>query len=151
MCVDALRPSEYLSVMLGHFLSFNSIKQRIKYLVQGHNTLHPLILLFIIYSNLANVSPCKKFDSYVKYENIQHICRMYILRLNNLGKTDPSEIERIYNISKTADSVLLSLFTRTNGKCDNSHTPYLTSPSTGLSRILLSVRTQYSRIAFHTC
>ena len=40
---------------------------------------------------------------------------------------------------KTADSVLLSLFMRTNRKCNNSH-----APSTGLSGILLSARTQYS-------
>ena len=36
-------------------------------------------------------------------------------------------------------SVLLSLFMRTNGKCNNSHTP-----STGLSGTLPSVRTQFS-------
>ena len=39
---------------------------------------------------------------------------------------------------KTADSVLLSLFMRTNREGNNSH-----APSTGLSGILLSVRTQY--------
>ena len=33
------------------------------------------------------------------------------------GEMDPSEIERTYKIRKTADSVLLSLFMRTNGKC----------------------------------
>ena len=44
--------------------------------------------------------------------------------------------EPIY--TKTADSVLLSLFMRTNGKCNNYH-----APSTGLSGILLSVRTYY--------
>ena len=37
------------------------------------------------------------------------------------GKTDPSEIET--TISETADSVLLSLFMRINGKCNNSHAP----------------------------
>ena len=36
---------------------------------------------------------------------------------------------------KTADSVLLSLFIETNGKCNNSH-----APSTGLSGIPLSVQ-----------
>ena len=41
---------------------------------------------------------------------------------------------------KTADSVLLSLFMRTNGKCNNSHAPY-----GWLRCTLLSVRTQYSR------
>ena len=41
---------------------------------------------------------------------------------------------------KIADLVLLSLFMRTNGKCNNSH-----APSTDFSGILLSVRTQYSR------
>ena len=40
---------------------------------------------------------------------------------------------------KTADSVLLSLFIKINGKCNNSH-----APSTGLSGIPLSVQTQYS-------
>ena len=40
---------------------------------------------------------------------------------------------------KTADSALLSLFMRTNGKCNTSHTP-----STGLSSTLLSARTKYS-------
>ena len=40
---------------------------------------------------------------------------------------------------KTANSVLLSLFIRTNGKCNKSH-----APSTRLGGILLSVRTQYS-------
>ena len=39
---------------------------------------------------------------------------------------DPSEIERTYN---TADSVLLSLFMRTNGKCNI----YSNASSTGLS------------------
>ena len=48
---------------------------------------------------------------------------------NSLEKTDPSEIERTYNISKQQ-----SLFMRTNGKCNNSH-----APSTGLSDILLSI------------
>ena len=33
------------------------------------------------------------------------------------------EIERTYTI-KRADSVLLSLFMRTNGKCNNSHDPW---------------------------
>ena len=40
---------------------------------------------------------------------------------------------------KTAESVWLNLFKRTNGKINNSH-----APSTGLSRILLSIRIQYS-------
>ena len=43
--------------------------------------------------------------------------------LNNLENT-PSESEKTYNkYKKTADSVLLSLFMRTNGKCNNSHAP----------------------------
>ena len=41
----------------------------------------------------------------------------------------------------TIDSILLSLFMRTNGKCNNSYAPH----STGLSGILFSVRTQYSQ------
>ena len=56
------------------------------------------------------------------------------------GKTEPSKIEKTYTIKKTADSVLLSLFMRPNGKCNNSH-----APSISLSGILLSVRTQYSQ------
>ena len=38
------------------------------------------------------------------------------------GKTDPSEIESL-QYKKTADSVLLSLFMRTNGKCNIFHAP----------------------------
>ena len=34
-----------------------------------------------------------------------------------------SEIERTYSIRKTANSVILSLSMRTNGKCNNSHSP----------------------------
>ena len=41
---------------------------------------------------------------------------------NSLEKTDPSEIENL-QYKKTADSVILSLFVRTNGKCNNSHAP----------------------------
>ena len=41
---------------------------------------------------------------------------------NNLEKTDPSEIENL-QYKKTADSVVLRLFMRTNGKCNNSHAP----------------------------
>ena len=37
-----------------------------------------------------------------------------------IWKTDPSEIENL-QYKKTADSVILSLFVRTNGKCNNSH------------------------------
>ena len=51
-------------------------------------------------------------------------------------KTGPSEIENPQN-KKTADSVLLSLFMRTNGKCNNFH-----APRTGPSGILLSIRAQ---------
>ena len=40
---------------------------------------------------------------------------------------------------KTADSVWLGLFMRTNGKCNNSQ-----APSTNLGSILLFIRTQYS-------
>ena len=34
---------------------------------------------------------------------------------------DPLEIEGSYNIRKTAGSVLLDLFMRTNEKCNNSY------------------------------
>ena len=38
-----------------------------------------------------------------------------------IWKTDSSEIERTYKLRKKADSVLLSLFIRTNGKHNNSY------------------------------
>ena len=38
------------------------------------------------------------------------------------GKTDHSEIERTYNIRKHRLG-FIGLFMRTNGKCNNSHTP----------------------------
>ena len=53
-------------------------------------------------------------------------------------KTDPSEIERTYNIRKKQIR-FSSLFMRYNGKCNHSH-----APSTGLSSILLFIRIQYS-------
>ena len=43
--------------------------------------------------------------------------------ITNLEKSDPSEIERTYNVSKQQTLFLLSLFMRTNGKCNNSHAP----------------------------
>ena len=36
---------------------------------------------------------------------------------------DLSEIERTYNIRKQQPLVLLNLFMRTNGMCNNSHDP----------------------------
>ena len=49
---------------------------------------------------------------------------------NNLEK-HPSEIEGNYNIKRTADSVLLSLFMRNNQKCNNFHAPdcFLSEPN----------------------
>ena len=49
-------------------------------------------------------------------------------------------VEGIYNIRKQQTRFILGLFVRTNGKCSNSH-----APSTGLSGIPLSIKTQYSR------
>ena len=46
---------------------------------------------------------------------------------------DLTEIARTYNIKKTTDSALLSLFMRTNGKYSSSF-----APSSGLRGILLS-------------
>ena len=40
-----------------------------------------------------------------------------------IWKTDPSETENLL-YKKTADSVLLSLLMRTNGKCNISHAPW---------------------------
>ena len=67
-----------------------------------------------------------------------HAAQRKLLRpLNNLENGSFSNRENL-QYKKTADSALLSLFMRTNGKCNNSH-----APSTGLSGILPSVRTQY--------
>ena len=52
------------------------------------------------------------------------------------GKRILQKYREKLHYKKTADSVLLSLFMRTNGKCNNSHAP--------LSGILPSVRAQYS-------
>ena len=67
------------------------------------------------------------------------ICHVLIIQ-NNLGKTDPSEIERTYNIWKQQ--------TRFYWVCSwelMESATILTPPSNGLSGILLSERIHYSR------
>ena len=62
-----------------------------------------------------------------------HVAQRQLLRpLNNLENRSFRDRENLQYYKKTADSVLLSLFMRTTGKCNNSY-----APSTGLSRILL--------------
>ena len=60
------------------------------------------------------------------------------LSLNILENRSFRNTENL-QFKKTEDSVLLNLFMRTNGKCNNFN-----ASSTYLSRILLSIRTQYS-------
>ena len=64
---------------------------------------------------------------------------IYIFAIQIIWKNGSFRNRENLQYKKTADSVLLSLFLRTNGKCTNSH-----ASSTGLSGILLSVRIQYS-------
>ena len=80
----------------------------------------------------------KKYQHYIDargevlptpHRNNDSCCNLLII-----WKTDPSEIEITYNYirKQCSDSVLLSLFMRTNGKCNNSH-----PLDTGLSGIML--------------
>ena len=68
---------------------------------------------------------------------ISCMCTNKIICINGSLRNIESPVSLQYK--KTTDSVLLSLFMRTNGKCNNTH-----APSTGLSGILFSVRNQYS-------
>ena len=66
-------------------------------------------------------------------QNVLKLCStLLVMYLTNVSVIIPEILE-------TTDSVLLSLLMRTNGKGKNSH-----APSTGLSGIRISVRTQYS-------
>ena len=78
------------------------------------NSFHSLIfkLCIIIVHTLKMSTSYFIFVHILLFEGCWIIC-----------KTDPSEIERTYNIRKIAESVKLSLFMRTNGKCNNSHAP----------------------------
>ena len=84
------------------------------------------------------------FACLLSYKQMKSYCIVCLGRgipwlINNLEKTDPSEIKRTYNIRKQQ--------TRFYWVCSwelMESAIILTPPSTGLSGILLSVRTQYS-------
>ena len=112
---------EQISVEINNFPFLDGDVQRSLYLffTDGHGQL---------------LLKCKNCSIISGKTNISLPCDAQIIR----KKVSFRNIENLQN-KKTADSVLLSLFMRTNGKCNNSH-----APSTGLSHILLSVRNQYS-------
>ena len=78
----------------------------------------------------------------LSYDCLLRTCHKYAhFNKNNLENGSYRNRENLLHVyKKIADWGLLSLFMRTNGKCNSSH-----APSTGLSSILLSVSTKYSR------
>ena len=67
---------------------------------------------------VAKFDFAKTLSNQIFSRDIKSRLKITMINFHQSGKTDPSEIERTYNIRKQQ-----SLFMRTNGKCNNSHAP----------------------------
>ena len=93
-------------------------------------------LSFVVYAVSMSLSHCYPgsgvvldcIDSSSLHPYLLYLARQWSVEfsepnLNNLDKTGSFRIRENLQYKKTADSVLLSLFMRTNVKCNNYHAP----------------------------
>ena len=123
--------------ILGHQIRiygvFTLVRSHIPVLARGRDTKHPAA---------RRLDACRTWihDFVVMLKLRHHVSQFSVFRIfwNDLENRSFRNRENL-QYKKTAGWGLLSLFIKTNGKCNNSH-----APITGFSGIQLSVRTQSS-------